>query len=125
MTVALRPVPSVKMRAMTDSPRPAPHATSAPDASDSANSEQTTTSSLVQGEAAATSDQLVQQVLEQVLPEDLRELERRVLRAVMRGGVSMEEIAELRPSTVVSPEAAIRALEDGNARFFSGESRRS
>lgn len=53
----------------------------------------------------------------------LQTLERRLLRAVRRGA-SMEDIAELRPNRVATPEEAIAALEEGNARFFSGQSRR-
>lgn len=52
-----------------------------------------------------------------------QELERRLLRAI-RGGASMEDIAEIRPNKVSTPEEAIQALEEGNTRFFSGQSRR-
>lgn len=51
------------------------------------------------------------------------ELQRRILQAVRRGA-SMEEIADLKDSDVATPEAAIQALMDGNARFFGGQARR-
>ncbi|GGL97190.1 carbonic anhydrase [Deinococcus aerophilus] len=52
------------------------------------------------------------------------ELERRILDAVRRGA-SMEDIAALRHHTdVQTPEGAIEALKDGNARFFGGRSAR-
>lgn len=51
------------------------------------------------------------------------ELKRRVLDAIRRGA-SMEDIAGLKNADVRSPEAAIQALKDGNARFFSGEAAR-
>lgn len=54
---------------------------------------------------------------------DPADLERRILDAIRRGA-SMEDIADLRPSRVVSPEDAIEALKDGNARFFSGQATR-
>lgn len=63
------------------------------------------------------------------LPAELSEqllsavLERQVLRAIRRGA-SMEDIAELRPNRVTTPQDAIQALEDGNTRFFSGQARR-
>ncbi|RTR30255.1 carbonic anhydrase [Deinococcus radiophilus] len=59
------------------------------------------------------------------IPESLLNsaLERQLLRAVRRGA-SMEDIAELRPNKVSSPNEALGALEDGNARFFSGQARR-
>ncbi|ABF46487.1 MULTISPECIES: carbonic anhydrase [Deinococcus] len=56
-------------------------------------------------------------------PFDPAELERRVLAAIRRGA-SMEDIAELRPGRMTSPEDAIQALIDGNARFFSGKATR-
>ncbi|MFC4426803.1 carbonic anhydrase [Deinococcus navajonensis] len=37
----------------------------------------------------------------------------------------MEEIASLQPARIQDAEAAIQALKDGNARFFSGHSGRS
>ena len=46
------------------------------------------------------------------------------LQDALRRSASMEEIAALRPPTVTSPEAAIRALKLGNARFFSGQAGR-
>lgn len=49
------------------------------------------------------------------------DLERRILDAIRRGA-SMEDIADLKDADVQTPEAAIRALKDGNARFFSGQS---
>ena len=51
------------------------------------------------------------------------ELERRLLGAIRRGA-SMKEIAKLKSADVQNPEAAIRALQDGNARFFSGSASR-
>ncbi|WP_034355602.1 carbonic anhydrase [Deinococcus phoenicis] len=56
-------------------------------------------------------------------PFDPNELERRILDAVRRGA-SMQDIAELRPARMTSPEDAIGALKDGNARFFSGQATR-
>ncbi|GMA15937.1 carbonic anhydrase [Deinococcus metallilatus] len=56
-------------------------------------------------------------------PFDPAELERRILGAIRRGA-SMEDIAELRPGRMTSPEDAIQALMDGNARFFSGKATR-
>lgn len=59
-----------------------------------------------------------------LLPAPLvSDLERRVLDAIRRGA-SMEDIAGLRPSRVISPEDAIEALKDGNSRFFSGQATR-
>ncbi|SEJ38004.1 carbonic anhydrase [Deinococcus reticulitermitis] len=62
------------------------------------------------------------------MPSDLAadlaaDLERRILDAIRRGA-SMEDIADLRPSRAGGPEEAIRALKDGNARFFSGHASR-
>ncbi|GAA4014116.1 carbonic anhydrase [Deinococcus rubellus] len=54
---------------------------------------------------------------------DPREVERRLLDAIRRGP-SMQEIASLKHADVRSPSAAIQALQDGNARFFSGEASR-
>ncbi|WP_235692891.1 carbonic anhydrase [Deinococcus aquaedulcis] len=51
------------------------------------------------------------------------DLERRLLDAIRRGA-SMADIANLKESDVATPEAAIRALKDGNARFFSGHATR-
>ncbi|UBV42597.1 carbonic anhydrase [Deinococcus taeanensis] len=48
------------------------------------------------------------------------DLERRILDAIRRGA-SMEDIAGLKESDVATPDAAIQALKDGNARFFSGQ----
>lgn len=62
-------------------------------------------------------------VSEPTPPFDPRELERRILAAIRRGA-SMEDIAELRPARLASPEDAIQALQDGNARFFSGQATR-
>lgn len=58
-------------------------------------------------------------------PEDFdpRDLERRILDAVRRGA-SMEDIADLRPARMTSPDDAIQTLKDGNARFFSGKATR-
>lgn len=55
-----------------------------------------------------------------ILPVDLQ---RRLLDAIRRGA-SMEEIADLKNSDVDGPDAAIQALMDGNARFFSGNASR-
>lgn len=46
------------------------------------------------------------------------------LQDALRRGASMEEIAALRPPSVTSPEAAIRALKQGNARFYGGQTAR-
>ncbi|ADY25301.1 carbonic anhydrase [Deinococcus proteolyticus MRP] len=75
--------------------------------------------------AAAALAATVPGALPDGLPDQLLSaaLERRLLKAIRRGA-SMEDIAELRPNRVSSPEEAIRALEDGNARFFSGQARR-
>lgn len=51
------------------------------------------------------------------------ELERRILDAARRGA-SMKDIAALRPDRMASPDDAIEALKDGNARFFSGQATR-
>ena len=51
------------------------------------------------------------------------DFESRILDAIRRGA-SMEDIAELKPAQIGSPEAAIRALKDGNARFFSNQASR-
>ena len=51
------------------------------------------------------------------------ELKRRVQDAIRRGA-SMEEIADLKRADIGGTEEAIRALKDGNARFFSGEAAR-
>lgn len=51
------------------------------------------------------------------------ELERSILEAIKRGA-SMEDIAALKPSDIGSPEDAIEALKDGNARFFTNNSNR-
>lgn len=56
-------------------------------------------------------------------PPDPQDLEQRLLDAVRRGA-SMQDIAELRPGRMASPEDAIAALKDGNARFFSGQATR-
>ncbi|THF83952.1 carbonic anhydrase [Deinococcus sp. KSM4-11] len=48
------------------------------------------------------------------------DLQRRILDAIRRGA-SMEDIADLKDADVQTPEAAIQALKDGNARFFSGQ----
>ncbi|RJF72917.1 carbonic anhydrase [Deinococcus cavernae] len=56
----------------------------------------------------------------ELLPLDLQ---RRLLDAIRRGA-SMEDIADLKASSVSTPEAAIQALKDGNARFFSGNASR-
>jgi carbonic anhydrase len=49
------------------------------------------------------------------------EFESRILDAIRRGA-SMEDIAGIRPSRVSSPGEAIKALKDGNSRFFGGQS---
>ncbi|WP_189093313.1 carbonic anhydrase [Deinococcus ruber] len=51
------------------------------------------------------------------------DFESRILDAVRRGA-SMQDIANLKPAHVNSPEQAIRALKDGNARFFSNQASR-
>ena len=51
------------------------------------------------------------------------ELQRQLLQAIRRGA-SMADIANLKESDVASPEAAIQALMDGNARFFGGQANR-
>ncbi|BDP42659.1 carbonic anhydrase [Deinococcus aetherius] len=56
-------------------------------------------------------------------PPPTSDLERRVLAAIRRGA-SMADIAELRPARISTPEDAIQALQDGNARFFSGQATR-
>ncbi|MCP2014368.1 carbonic anhydrase [Deinococcus sp. HSC-46F16] len=56
-------------------------------------------------------------------PAPVSDLERRILDAVRRGA-SMKDIAALRQGRMTSPEAAIEALKDGNARFFSGQATR-
>lgn len=56
-------------------------------------------------------------------PSEISELERRVLEAIHRGA-SMAEIADLKHADADTPEEAIRALQDGNARFFSGKAGR-
>lgn len=56
-------------------------------------------------------------------PIDPADLEQRILDAIRRGA-SMEDIADLRPARMASPEDAIQALKDGNARFFSGRATR-
>ncbi len=48
---------------------------------------------------------------------DPREVERRLLDAIRRNP-SMQEIAALKHTDVQSPNEAIQALQDGNARFF-------
>ncbi len=53
------------------------------------------------------------------LPLPPGELERRLLEAIRRGA-SMQDIADLKDADVQNPDDAIRALQDGNARFFSG-----
>lgn len=59
-----------------------------------------------------------------LLPPPLAsDLERRVLAAIRRGA-SMADIAELRPARISTPEDAIQTLQDGNARFFSGQATR-
>lgn len=50
-------------------------------------------------------------------------LDRRLLDAIRRGA-SMEDIADLKHAKVQSPEEAIEALKDGNARFFGGRASR-
>jgi carbonic anhydrase len=57
-------------------------------------------------------------------PADDLELKRRIQDAIRRGA-SMEDIADLHPAEVTSPEDAIEALKDGNARFFSGKTTHS
>lgn len=59
---------------------------------------------------------------DQPIPE-LSDLRQRLLDAIRRGA-SMEDIADLKASDVHTPENAIRALKEGNARFFSGEAGR-
>ena len=54
---------------------------------------------------------------------DPRELERRILDAIRRDP-SMEGIAGLKHADVQTPDEAIQALRDGNARFFSGQASR-
>lgn len=56
-------------------------------------------------------------------PKTSGELKRRVLDAIRRGA-SMQDIAALKDADVQGPEEAIRTLQDGNARFFSGEASR-
>ncbi|WP_233218666.1 carbonic anhydrase [Deinococcus arcticus] len=51
------------------------------------------------------------------------DLERRILDAIRRGA-SMADIADLKQSDVATPDAAIQALKDGNARFFGGQATR-
>ena len=51
------------------------------------------------------------------------EFESRILDAIRRGA-SMEDIAGIRPSRVDTPAEAIRALKEGNSRFFGGQSLR-
>ena len=51
------------------------------------------------------------------------DLERRILDAIRRGA-SMEDIADIKESDAATPDAAIQALKDGNARFFSGRATR-
>lgn len=56
-------------------------------------------------------------------PAPASDLERRILDAVRRGA-SMKEIAALRQGRMATPDDAIAALKDGNARFFSGQATR-
>ncbi len=51
------------------------------------------------------------------------EFESRILDAIRRGA-SMEDIAGIRPSRPGGPAEAIRALKEGNSRFFGGQSLR-
>ena len=51
------------------------------------------------------------------------DLKRRVQDAIRRGA-SMEDIADLKRADIGGTEEAIRALKDGNARFFSGDASR-
>ncbi|WP_425146389.1 carbonic anhydrase [Deinococcus sp.] len=51
------------------------------------------------------------------------DFELRILDAIRRGA-SMQDIAGLKPARVTTPEQAIRALKDGNARFFSNQASR-
>lgn len=76
------------------------------------------------GGMTENSDAIQTRLLE-LSPEDLHpeDLQRRLLQAVRRGA-SMEDIANLKESDVATPEAAIQALMDGNARFFGGQARR-
>ncbi|CAN5759616.1 carbonic anhydrase [soil metagenome] len=52
-----------------------------------------------------------------------RQVEALVLEAVRRGA-SMADIAEIRDPDICNPDDAIRALQLGNERFFSGKARR-
>lgn len=64
-----------------------------------------------------------QQLQDELLKLDPEQLQRQLLQAIRRGA-SMEDIADLKASDVATPEAAIQALMDGNARFFGGQARR-
>ena len=46
------------------------------------------------------------------------------IQELVRRGASMEEIAKARDPIARSPQEALRALKNGNARFFSGSARR-
>ncbi|MES2570761.1 MAG: carbonic anhydrase, partial [Verrucomicrobiota bacterium] len=46
------------------------------------------------------------------------------LREAIEKGATMEEIANLKPPTIRTPQEAIRALKVGNARFFGGRAQR-
>ncbi|MBM3462494.1 MAG: carbonic anhydrase [Armatimonadetes bacterium] len=53
--------------------------------------------------------------------EQMNDYEIRIAEAVKRGA-TMEEMAQLHEPACASPEQAIRALRDGNGRFFNGNS---
>ena len=55
---------------------------------------------------------------------DSADVRRRLLDAIRRGA-SMEDIANLQPARIQNADAAIQALKDGNARFFSGQGGRA
>lgn len=64
------------------------------------------------------------QAMAALSPAELQALLERKLRDAVRRGASMQDIAALRPNAISSPDEAIAALEEGNGRFFSGESSR-
>ena len=61
--------------------------------------------------------------MDDAAPPIAADLERRILDAIRRGA-SMADIADIKQSDVATPDAAIQALKDGNARFFGGQATR-
>ena len=55
------------------------------------------------------------------VPDDTAHIKERLIGELIKRGATMEQIAALKEPNAGSPEEALLALKEGNARFYSGE----